>query len=186
MSALAIDCGSPPSGWLINRAVKKKRLLWLSSRLWVNTAIRIKPNHTGFRVSVWIIFEFVAMENPLLLRAQWRIRWRCPTSVSNPSPAHVSRVVMFLDDRWQPETSRGSGSTAAPPWASKSSSFPTSFLGFLAPYPWGNVTFEVNIICFLVFLWWLNNGLQYAAKWESEAGDGSNLAFLAKNGDKGQ
>lgn len=186
MSVLATDCGSPPSGWLINRAVKKKGFYGAAADCELIPQSESNPITQAFRMSVWIIFEFVAMENPLLLRAQWRIRWWCPTSVSNPSPAHVSRVVMFLDDRWQPETSRGSGSTAAPRWASKSSSFPTSFLGFLAPYPWGNVAFEVNIICFLVLLWWLNNDLQYAAKWESEAGDGSNLAFLAKNGDTGQ
>lgn len=66
--------------------------------------------------------------------------------------------------------------------------FPLPFLASLPPIPppWGNVAFEVNIICFVALLWWLNNGLLYAAKWESEAGDGSNLAFLPTNGDTGQ
>ncbi len=62
---------------------------------------------------------------------------------------------------------------------------PTSFSRLLAsklpiPPAWGNMAFEVNTICFVAFLWWLNNGLKYVAKWESEARDGSNLAFLSK------
>ena len=48
------------------------------------------------------------------------------------------------------------------------------------PPPWGNMAFEVNTICFVAFLWWLNNGFKYVAKWESGAGDGSNLAFLSE------
>ena len=94
--------------------------------------------------------------------------------------------VMFSDDRWQPDTGRRSQCAAAPWWVSNSwlSLFPP-FLGFprfLAPLPtpWGNMAFEVNTICFVAFLWWLNNGSKYAAKWESEAGDGSNLAFLSE------
>lgn len=44
----------------------------------------------------------------------------------------------------------------------------------------GKMSFEVNTICFVAFLRWLNNGLKYVAKWESEVGDGSNLAFLSE------
>lgn len=99
MSALVIDCGSPPSGGLINRAVEKKVFYGVAADCELIPQSESNPITQAFRVSVWIIFEFLAMKNPLLLRAQWRIRWRCPTSVSNPSPAHVSRVVMFLDDR---------------------------------------------------------------------------------------
>lgn len=93
--------------------------------------------------------------------------------------------VMFSDDRWQPDTGRGSECAAAPSWVSNSclyhtSFFPVSWLPIPLPTPWGNMAFEVNTICFVAFLWWLNNGLKYAAKWESEAGDGSNLAFLSE------
>lgn len=93
--------------------------------------------------------------------------------------------VMFLDDRWQPDTCRGGECAAAPWWVSTSCLYPTSFSCLLVSSlpilpPWGIMAFVVNTICFVVFLWWLNNGLKYVAKWESEAGDGSNLAFLSE------
>lgn len=77
---------------------------------------------------------------------------------------------------------------AAPWWVLNSCLYPTFFsptLRFLAPYPpppspWGNMAFEVNTICFVAFLWWLNNGLKYVAKWESQVEDGSNLAFFSE------
>lgn len=85
--------------------------------------------------------------------------------------------------RWQ----KGSERAAAPWWVSNSCLYPTlpfpiswlpSFLSFFPPR--GNMAFEVNTICFVAFLWWLNNGLKHVAKWESEARDGSNLAFLSE------
>lgn len=52
-------------------------------------------------------------------------------------------------------------------------SSPASWL--FAPYsfpPRGNMAFEVNTICFVTFVLWLNNGWKFADKWDSEAGMG--------------
>lgn len=105
-----------------------------------------------------------------VFRVWWRITRWSQTSVSNPSPAHFSRLscIWMTDD--SRALSRGSRSSAALWWASDSCLYPSPPPPI--PPPWGNTALEVNTICFVAFPWWLNNGLQYVAKWESEAGMG--------------
>lgn len=95
--------------------------------------------------------------------------------------------IMYFNDRWQSATYGGHQCSAVRDEFQTHAyiTYPTAiprlmtfFLPF--PLPWGNMAFEVNIICFVALEWWLNNGLKYVAKWESEAGDGSNLAFLSE------